>query len=334
MSLYRSLIRQSFIIAWQHKYLWFFGLFATLLASNFEIELINRFTSREATTIYDWQRWADTGLFSPATWSNLGNILRNDTGSFISMLVLLLVLLALILALLWLSVVSQGGLVYNAHKASLDGSRKLSVAEKKHDTAIGFREGRKRFWPILFLHVVVRLIVYLLALVTIAPIIVVAKMSVTLSLLYFIVFIVLVALALVLAFVAKYAIAFIVLKGKPLGSAIMAAWNLFRTNWLISIEMTLMLFALSIVASFAIIIGVMIMAIPIALLYILSLVFGSFILFVIVLILGILISIAIVVLGGSIITVVQTTAWVGLFEQLISGKKPQSRLQRTFDNIM
>jgi len=334
MSLYRSIIRQSFIIAWKHKYLWFFGLFATFLASNFEIELVDRFLNRQSSTIYDRQRWADTGVFSLRAWGNLMTMIKTDTWSFISILVVFLVLIILLLALLWLAVVSQGALVNNSEKALAEGARKISVAERKHDTSIGFREGRKKFWPILGVNFFVRLIVYVLALVTIAPIAITSSVSVVMSLVYFVVFIVLLALALILAFITKYAIAYIVLKDKAFGQAIMSAWKLFKNNWLVSLEMTFILFAISILYSLALIVAVLVVAIPIAILYVLSLLISSFTLFLIAFIIGIIIVIAIIVIGGSVLTVIQTTAWVDLFSQLTSGKGPDSKLERIFNDVV
>ncbi len=334
MSLYRTIIRQSFVIAWKHKYLWVFGLFATLLASNFELELINRFTNRQGATAYDWERWAQTGVFSPRSWGNLIEMFKSDAGSTVSMIVVLLVLAALLIALIWISVVSQGGLVNNVQKALVNGSRLPSAAERKHDTSTGFKEGRKHFWQILGLNVVVRAIVYILALVTIIPIFAPGNLTVFSSILYFVIFIVLLAVALILAFMTKYAIAYIVLKNQSMKEAIVSGWKLFLKNWLISLEMTFILFAVSILGSLAIILAVMIMAIPVALLYILGVVFGSFPIFIAVLVLGVVISIAIVVIGGSILTVIQTTAWVSLFTQLVGNKAPASKLERVFNNIM
>jgi len=334
MTLYRSIIRQSFIIAWKHKYLWFFGLFATLLSSNFEIELINRFTNRSSSTIYDWQRWAQTGIFSPSAWANLGQMMKTDPWSFASIIIVIIVIVALALALLWLAVVSQGALVSNANKAVSSGGKVPSSIEKKHDTAMGFREGRKNFWPIFGVNALVRIMVYVLALITIAPVAISAHLTVTASLMYFILFIILLAVALILAFITKYAIAYVVLKGQAMGQSIVSAWRLFKKNWLVSLEMTFILFALTIVATLAIILAVLLLAIPIALLYVLSVFVASFPLFLATIVLGLIFSIALVVIGGSILTVIQTTAWVALFNQLVSGKGPDSKLERVFGNIL
>lgn len=334
MSLYRSIIRQSFIVAWKHKYLWFFGLFATFLASNFEIELVNRFTNRQASTIYDWQRWADTGIFNPQSWMQLGTMAKTDPWSFVSLIIVMVVIIAFVIALIWLSTVSLGALVNNSSKALNEGTKVATKAEQKHDTSVGFKEGRKRFWPILGINIVVRVLVYLLALVTIAPVAISSNLSVPMSLLYFIIFILLLALALVIAFMTKYAVAFVVLKGQSMGQAMMSAWKLFKKNWLVSLEMTFILFALTLIATVAIIITVLIVAIPIVAMYLVSVFVGSFILYLVSLIIGLLISLGIVIIGGSFLTVVQTTAWVALFNQLVTGKAPESKLERVFSNVM
>lgn len=334
MSLYRSIIRQSFIIAWKHKYLWFFGLFATFLASNFEIELVDKFLNRQSSTIYDWQRWADTGVFSFRAWGNFVTMAKTDTWSFVSILVIFLVLVIIFLALLWLAVVSQGALVNNSQRALVEGAKTISATERKHDTSIGFSEGRKKFWPILGVNFFVRLIVYILALITIAPIAISQSVSVVMSLIYFVVFIVLLVIALILAFITKYAVAYIVLKNQALGQSVMSAWKLFKSNWLVSLEMTFILFAISIVYSIALIIAVLVVAIPIAIFYVLSLLVSSFALFLVAFILGMIIILGIIVIGGSVLTVVQTTAWVSLFSQLTSGKGPDSKLERIFNDVI
>ncbi|MCX6793225.1 MAG: hypothetical protein NTY12_04325 [Candidatus Falkowbacteria bacterium] len=334
MSLYRSIIRQSFVVAWKHKYLWLFGLFATLLASNFEIELVNRFINRDNSTMYDWKRWADTGIFSSRAWYSFIDLAKADTTAFISLLVVFIVLIILLLAMLWLSVTSQGALVNNSLKALAEGSKTSTAAERKHDTAVGFKQGRKSFWPVLWVNVLVRVAVYILALVTLVPIFNGSTVSLTLAIVYFVVFIVLLAVALVLAFITKYAIAYIVLKNQSLGKAIKSAYKLFMDNWLVSLEMTFILFAISILFSLALILGVMVVAIPVTFVYIIGLLLNSFPLFLTMLIFGIIISLAIIVIGGAFVTVVQTTAWVHLFTQLNAGKAPESKLERVFSDVL
>jgi hypothetical protein len=41
--------------------------------------------------MYDWKRWADTGIFSSRAWYSLLDLAKNDTWSFVSLLVVLIV---------------------------------------------------------------------------------------------------------------------------------------------------------------------------------------------------------------------------------------------------
>lgn len=328
MTLYRSILRQAMTVAFRYHYLWFFGLFATLLASNFEIELVNRFTNQDPTT-YSWESLWNSGLFTSQAWHGLMEVARTHTTSFLAIVVLLLVLAILGIALIWLAVVSQAALVSHSSKA-LTGMKKPVSTGRSHDISTGFQEGSRYFWPVLGLNIIIRIVVYGLAAATIIPVMLWSNgRGLGFGLTYLVAFIIFLTLALALALIAKYVIATIVLKGKTLGQAIVYAWHLFWNNWLVNFEMAFILFALSLLATFAIIIAVLVLAIPFVVLYILTLGLSSYILWVFVITVFILLSIAVVIIGGSIITVFQTTAWVGLYNQLTT-KGATSKLERAF----
>lgn len=327
MTLYRSIFKQAFVTAWQHKYLWFFGLFATLLASNFEFELVNRFLNREST-LFAWQRWTDTGIFTMQAWRNLGELARVDTASFISLLILVAILLALLGALIWISIVSQVALVSNANKAI--GSGRQSAAERRHDTSVGFQEGRRYFWPALAINAIVRVVVYGLAALTLIPALFRSSPGLIDNIVFLIFFIVFLSVALSLALIAKYAVAALVIKRKSLWESLVSGWQLYWDNWLLSLEMAFILFGLSLLASLVIIIAVLVAAIPFALLYVLALAFTTLWIYVACIILGLIVSFGLIIIGGSIITVVQTAAWVALYNQLAGKGAVPSKLERTF----
>lgn len=327
MIFYRSIIRQAITIAWQHKYLWFFGLFATLLSSNFEIELVNRFTNGGATP-YDLQRWLDTGIFSPQTWQNFLQLAKSDTVSFISIIILIVVLAALAITIIWLAVVSQIALVSNSNKI-LSGAKKSGVS-KRHDTAVGLKEGRKYLWPVLGLNILVRAIVYGLAATTVIPVLLWAsKQSLSFSVVYLVIFLIFFAIALAISLIAKYAIAAITLKGQTFSQAITSSWGLFWKNWLVSLEMAFILFAISLVATFTILLSILVLAIPVVFLLLLTFFLNSFALWILVVALGVIVFFTLLIVGGSIVTVIQTTSWVTLYNQL-NGKGVESKLERVF----
>lgn len=323
MSFYRSIIRQAMSVTWQSKYLWFFGLFATLLASNFEIEFINRFLNQGTNTIYGWQ-----SLLSYKAWSGFIDLMRVDFTSFIGILILLVVLIIFAVAIIWLSVISQVALINSSHKVF--GSPRKTVADRNHDISTGFQTGRRYFWPVLFLNIVIRVVVYGLALATIVPFIIwSSSKGAIFGLTYLIVFILFFSFALSLALIARYAIATVTIKNKTFMSAIKYSWKLFWDNWLVSLEMAFILFAISLLGTFLILIAVLIVAIPFIVLYVITLMIGFYPLWILMLTLTILLMTGIVVIGGSMLTVFQTVTWVGLYNQLIS-QGTTSKLERMF----
>lgn len=327
MTFYRSIIRQAILTAWHNKYLWFFGLFATLLSSNFEIELVNRFTNG-GTVTYDFQRWWETGIFNGQTWISFFQLATTDPVTFISIILLVAVLIILAVAIIWLAIVSQVALVNSASKIILNA--KKSINAKNHDTSLELREGRKHFWPVFGLQVLVRVLVYGLAATTVIPVLLWAsKPTLTFSLTYLVIFLIFFAIALAISLVAKYAIAAITIKGQRFSQAISSSWDLFWKNWLVSLEMAFILFAISIIATFAIILAILIVGIPVVFLLLLTLYLNSFILWISVIAIGAIISFGILIIGGSIVTVIQTVAWVTLYNQL-NGKGVESKLERVF----
>lgn len=331
MTLYRSIIRQAISITWQYKYLWFFGLFATLLASNFEVELVSRFLTQNSAPSYSWQGFMETGLFSNQAWNGFMEVAQTSPSSFVGILILLLVLGMLAVALLWLSITSQVALVSNTNKALNGANKKTPQARHAHDVSIGIKEGSRYFWPVLLLNFGVRIAVFLLAYITIVPFLIWASaQGFGFGITYLIIFIVFLAIALSLALIARYAIAGVVLDGLGIKTAIVKAWHLFWKNWLVSLEMGFILFAISLLSTFAIMLAVLIIAIPFIVLYLITLYFNLFILWVGLLLLAILVSVAVVIIGGSMVTVFQTTSWVGLYNQLTSKAGVTSKLERMF----
>lgn len=330
MTLYRSIIRQSIITTWQNKYLWFFGLFATLLASNFEVELVNRFLNQNEAPNYSWESFFSSGLFSNQAWQGFIQLAQTNLTSFMGILILLLVLGILAMALVWLSIVSQVALVSNSDKALASDSKKKS-ALMYHDISSGIKEGNRYFWPVLSLNILVRVIVYGLALITILPFLIWAQgQGIGFGITYLFAFIIFLSIALALALMARYAIAAIVIKGKKIKAGIIQAWQLFWDNWLVSFEMAFILFAISLVSTFFIILAVLIIAIPFVVFYLIALYFDWYFLWVLAPMLAIILSISVVIIGGSIVTVFQTGVWVNLYNQLSGKTKTTSKLERMF----
>jgi hypothetical protein len=224
--------------------------------------------------------------------------------------------------LLWLSVTSQAALVNNAANI---------INDKKHSFQDGVMAGVKYFWPVLGLNILLKIAIYIILILISLPIIssyVQGGMNQgnALFLLFFIIF---VPIAIIVSFIAKYSIAFVVLKGKSITDAIMAGWRLFANNWLTSIEMAFILLALNFAAGFVLLWLILILAVPFILIAaILSqiAVLANFwsILFLILVPLFLLIMLA-----GALISSFQISAWTAFYMELVS-RGAVSKLQRIF----
>jgi hypothetical protein len=124
----------------------------------------------------------------------------------------------------------------------------------------------------------------------------------------------------------------VTLKKEDFGSALRSGFSLFKKNWLISLEMAIILFVISFLATIAVFIACAVLAIPFIILATSFFQLFSFAAFWGVFIIGIIVLALFVVLAGSLITVFQISAWTGLFLRLI-GPGGMSKLERLLPRL-
>lgn len=228
---YRQILTQAFKIAWQNPGLWFFGFFIALWGGG-ELELMfggYGFGGQE-TVFSFWQGLAEGGLFTAAGLKGMIKILfTNPLYLFVSALICLAVL-GLTALFLWLIAVSQTAVIGQA--VAISQSKKLSWQES-------FGRGREKFWPVLTLNIVLRIflgVIFgglgLLALFKFPGHLVVYVIGFDL---FFIA-------GLIASFIFKYAICGAVLRDWRFKPALKSAWRIFLSNWLVSLEVALILF--------------------------------------------------------------------------------------------
>ncbi|MCD4694022.1 choline transporter-like family protein [bacterium] len=325
MYLYRTILKKSAQIIWKFKHLWFFGFFAAFLGSFLEFEIIfNRmgpdFGHRFLNNIGSIK---SAGIFSKSFLFNFGNLFKNDPISMIILLTITLIVLVLLGFLIWLSMVSQGGLVNNT----------ANIVNNKGETNIqvGVESGVKNFWKIFGINLVVKFFVYFILLILSLLIFFTSYSSSLLSSMFLVnalLFIVFIPLALILAFIAKYAICYAVIEGDSFILSIKKAFNLFIRNWLVSIEMAFILFFLSFIVGLVILIGLTLAFIPILLLFNLAVYFSWIMLSFWIFIVGIIILAVLMALAGSAFSAFRITAWTEFFIRLNSSKGSVSKLAR------
>lgn len=319
---HRSLLKQALNIAWKHKYLWFFGLFASFIAASgsWEYQIL---TNNVNQNLVD------------GSYSHLNNILamgemmRNfclgmvglfsyDFISILNAITIILLTFILLALFIWLAISSQAALV--------DSVKKLLNSRKK-DNLLSIREsisaGHRHFWPVLGLNITIKILICFIFLIVGLPLLfMVISDTGALAVIYTILFAIFIPIATGLALIIKYAIAYQVLENKSFVSSLEYAEKLFRKNWLISLEMAVILFIINFLASGLLLLAISLLLLPLLLL---GAVFNmGWLIFLV-----ILLAIILIVVVGSFLTTFQIASWTGLFLRL-KEKGGLAKLERIF----
>ncbi|MCK4539763.1 hypothetical protein KAU09_01250 [Candidatus Parcubacteria bacterium] len=324
MALYRTILKRAWGNTWQHKYLWFFGLFAALLGNGGELELIFRgFDEPGRNNLYaGMQRILETGFFSKGTLSNMGHMAQEDPFSLFLALMTLFVILILGLFLLWLSITSQVAIVHNTAKIKHD---------KEHDFKDGILAGMKKFWPVLSLNIISRVAAAIMFFIIGLPLLLeIFKNPELVNSWYIIMFIIFIPLSLMLSFLIKYSIAFVVIKGQKTIHAIKSGWNLFKNNWLISIEMAIILFFINFLTGLAAILLFLILAVPFLFIILMFSKMAFYFNFWFIIVSAIILFLIMIVFVGAMLATFQISSWTYLFMELV-GKGGVSKITRIFN---
>ncbi len=327
-SLYRKIFSQSWNIAWRNKYLWFFGLFTLLLAGNGpEMEIFNQLlSSGEAGFLSFWQKLFNS-LFAGNIFSNIFSLAKTDPINFFIALLVLAIIAFLTLFVIWLMIVSQAGLINNV--ALID-------AGKENNMRTGVRSGVRNFWQVLACNIINKVAVAAIVFVLSLPIITALgnESKNTIVITYVILFILFIPLAMIISFVIKYAIAYIVIKGTGFIESMRRGWELFKNNWLVSLEMAFSLFFINFASAFIIGLVAIEILLPIKIITdVLYSVTNSVAVMVGMLIISLLVVIAVIALCASLLSTFQTIAWTQLFLRLTSSGGT-SKLARLVEKIV
>lgn len=306
---HRAILKQALKISWKNKFLWVFGIFATLAIASGAYDyqfFINSFQQSSLDgSIFTLGSILMTleaiGLF----FTGLINLFTFDIITILSTLTVIILIAVLGIAFIWLTTTSQISLVSLSKKIiNKRGSIKPFFFKDE------FTEAHKHFWPILWLNILFVIASGILISILSLPIISILRSdSGLLSGVYVLIFLIFVPLAVALSLIVRYAIAYKVLEKENFFNSIAKAWKLFTKNWLISLEMGILLFLVSLIAHFVFLVLLSILIYP-YLLFAISkgmAVLAIFLMFV---------SLILLALCSAFVTTFQITSWTGLFLKL------------------
>jgi len=312
-STYRDVLKRAFTTIIKNKFLWFFGFFAGFLGTAGEFEpLFKNYTNigDRAQDILSLQSIYQDGILYA---------LYNTLELFFSAypwqaFLFLLMFFVIFIIVVWLAIVSQIALFNSAYKLGKGKSVKFGD---------GYRVGNKHFGSVLLINIIVKVFLYAVFVVIGAPLITWFLVKNTLLggiIFVILVFVVFIPVSIIVSFIVKYAIAYIVIKGKHAGESVKLGWDLFKKNWLISIEMALLILAIGLVTGLVILLGMGLTSVPFVILGMISFFINSSAGFTIALVLGTITWFIVLSIIGSAYIAFQYTAWTFLFVKLTENK--------------
>jgi len=319
---YRTILKQAFNLSWKNKHLWFFGLFAslTIAGGSLEYQFITQ-NFGQGVTNSSYQ-----GLDNLLWLASLGkaiclgiiDLFSQNIIIILNSLSIILLAATLLSVFIWLAISSQAAIV-NTSKQIITSKKKVYSPDLRASLA----EGSQYFWTVLSLNVLIRILISVAFFISSLPLLfMIINESYSFVVIYTILFVIFVIIAVSLSLIVKYAISFNVLENTSLVTSLEKGYALFKKNWLISLEVAILLFLISILSSFVLL---LIIAITIFPLLITGLVIAANWLTFLMIFIGIMI----VILFGSFLTTFQITSWTNLYLHL-KANKGQSKLERIF----
>ncbi|MFH0853384.1 MAG: hypothetical protein V1853_03170 [bacterium] len=303
MHFYRDILKRAWQLTFRNPFLWFFGLFAALAGNGEEYDsFFNniKFVGNTQLNLDELIAARADGRWTEF-WDNIGAAFGDNIGS-----IMLIVLAGLVALFLFACIVtiSQASLIRVASQAE-DG-KPISFLDS-------FTTGMRCFWKLLGLNITMLLSIYLPLVVIGLPVLFIylANPSVAWAMvLGLLIFFLLIPVGIVVAFLTKYAAAFIVIKKAGVYQSVRLAWKLFLRNWLITIELGLLLLIINVIYTIVAVSVLTMLGMPLTQT-------------------GVVTFTIIMIVLGSIFTVFRYTAWTFLFRQILDDKGI-AKLERIF----
>lgn len=303
---YRQALKVSWSLAWNHKILWIFGLFAAFWGQLGLMDLLSKFYLSPSYLGFSpvwWMTprvWFDTSIYSQ---------LNMNASGWVWLLWLLIILLGFLVLFIFMATVSQGAIIKAASK--IVKKNDLPDLEKS------WQAGTKHFWSLFFLNTIKKIILVSFGcfLGTLSILLVFNNSGLGIFL-FILLFILLACVGIIISFISIYAACFIVIKDYKLFKSISSAWKLFTKHWIVSLEVGLIVMLLNIVLAVVSIAGLFLILFPSLLFWLGAVLLYNPLLIFIGTLIGLVLFILFIFLIISVFSVFNISIWTYLFTKM------------------
>ncbi|HTK04531.1 MAG TPA: hypothetical protein VL500_03015 [Candidatus Eisenbacteria bacterium] len=315
---YRRILTDAWRIAWNHKHLWVFGFFATLIGFGAVTEVFFNSYERTADALPLAASAGSLSALIPGL-TTIRAIVAYSPYPALSLLIFLVVFTMLFAVFAWMTLVSVGALILGARKISRGGEPTFGD---------GVKAGAEKFWSLLGVNLVSKFVIMLALVMTGANLYILMKDRTLLSGFFYIgSFIIFTAISFVASLGAVYGSIGVAVKDEKTEKAVNGALALISEHWLVSLEMAVLLLVASLATGVAVALGTLVLSVPLIFLIVVAAVFKAQAAVYAVMTLTAVMLLIMVVCLGAFLTTFQTSAWTLLWSELVE-RKPSSKLLR------
>ena len=320
---YRSLLKESWRITWRHKYLWFLGLFASLVAggSSWQYQALSQNLNQGiiSGSYYKLSNILVINTVVKNFFLGIANLFHQGFWSTLNLLSILLVVIFILSFFVWISISSEAGLI-NDTKEILENKKKNLKLSFRHSLNIG----NHHFWSVFALNLTIRILTAAVFFIISLPLLfLVIENTGLLAIIYVILFVIFVPVSIALYLMTNYIIAYRVIDNLSFVASLEKGTKLFLKNWLVSTEVGVILFIINFLASAALLVVLLVLLLP--LIFFALLLNLSWLIFTL-----IFLAILIIIIFASILTTFEISTWTDLFIRL-KGKGVIAKLERMFN---
>ncbi len=297
---YIQILKDSWEIIWNNKYLWWFGFFIALGGGGFNFQIPANNNEK-----LEWTEKSQENLFH---WVN-------DYWVWIIAGLAAIIIFAIIL--MALRIICQAAII-----KSLEAIKN----KERINFSVGFKKGRKYFWKILAIDLILGFLILGIMIVLFLPVVFLfyLKSYIAASLLLILAILIFIPLIILISFLKKYAYFYLVLAKTGIRISIENAYQVFRKNILSSITMALLLLAIGIIAGFAMLAIIFLLALVFILIGLILYLLLAEIGILIIAVLGLFVLVVIIFMLSSALTAFYQTAWFLFFHEIAAIKSEET----------
>lgn len=307
---YLEIIKKAWKITWDNKYLWWFGLFLALGGGggfSFNFPGGNNWDKQ-----FEKKSESINNFFS-------------QHFEIIACIIIVIVLLGITLFVF--RILSQAGIL-----KSLEKIEKKEISNFKS----GLLKGKKYFWKLLTIILVLSFFVICLAIALFVPVgfLFYLKSFVSAIFAAFLAVSIFISLIILTSFIGKYASFYVVLSDLGITDSLENGYRLFRKNIIASIIMALLFIPISMVLTVAAIMLVLFVGLVFLMIGLALYLFFSKIGIVIAVISGLIVFLTVLILLSSVYQVFYQTTWFLFFKEIASVKKEEREKEEVSEKIV